>query len=262
MLGINRSTLYYKKQAIDADDVELLNEIRDIWERCPFYGYRKITCSLRAQGRDINRKKVQRLMQQGGIQALYAKPKTSIKDALNRVYPYLLKGMEITRANQVWQVDITYLRHKGGFMYLVALIDVYSRYVVGWSLSNTLDTQSCIEALKRSLKGGKPDIVNTDQGCQFTSAMWVEQLQKEGVKISMTGKGRCHDNIFIERFWRSFKQEAFYLNDYRSVAELKKAIEKYVEFYNNERWHQSLNYQVPATLYKTMKTVAVLPKAA
>ena len=262
LLKINRSTLYYKKQAVDADDVELLNEIRDIWERSPFYGYRKITCSLKAQGRDINRKKVHRLMKQGGIQALYAKPKTSIKDALNRVYRYLLKGMEITRVNQVWQVDITYLRHKNGFMYLVALIDVYSRYVVGWSLSNTLDTHSCIEALKRSLKQGKPDIMNTDQGCQFTSALWVEQLQEEGIKISMTGKGRCHDNIFIERFWRSFKQEAFYLNDYVSVAELKKAIEKYVGFYNNERWHQSLNYQVPARLYKAMETEAALPKAA
>ena len=203
-------------------------------------------------------------MQQGGIQALYAKPKTSIKNASHRVYPYLLKGMDIVRANQAWQVDITYLRHGGGFMYLVALIDVYSRYVVGWSLSNTLDTESCVDALNQAVTHGKPEIINSDQGCQFTSGRWTQRLIEENIKISMTGKGRCHNNIFIERFWRSFKQEAFYLHDYRDVSELKQAIETYVSFYNNVRWHQSLSYETPAVFYglATPQSMLIAPKAA
>ena len=264
LLSVNRSSVYYEAQSIAEDDVELLNEMRDIWEQHPFYGYRKITRSLKADGWQVNRKRVQRLMQQGGIKALYAKPKTSIKDALHRVYPYLLKGMDIVRANQVLQVDITYLRLGGGFMYLVALIDVYSRYVVGWSLSNTLDTESCVDALNQALTHGKPEIINSDQGCQFTSGKWTQRLIDENIKISMTGKGRCHDNIFIERFWRSFKQEAFYLHDHRDVSELKHAIETYVSFYNHARWHQSLSYETPAVFYglAAPQSILVAPKAA
>lgn len=248
-MSINRSTLYYKAEATSQEEVLLLNEIRDIWSRYPFYGYRKITSELRGKGWVINRKRVQRLMKQGGIEAIYAKPKTSIKDESHKVYPYLLKGMDITRVNQAWQVDITYLRQGVGFMYLVALIDVYSRFVVGWSLSNTLDTQSCLDAFGKALKYGRSEIVNSDQGCQFTSHDWVLAVTEAGCKISMTGKGRCHDNIFIERFWRSFKQEEFYLNDYENVAELKQAIERYVLFYNHERWHQALAYRRPSDLF-------------
>jgi putative transposase len=251
LLGINRSTIYYEAKGKAGDDVELLNEIRDIWEKQPFYGYRKITHSLKAAGWEVNHKRVQRLMKQGGIHALYAKPRTSVKDAKARVYPYLLKGVDINRPNQAWQVDITYLRHGNSFMYLVALIDMYSRYVVGWSLSNTLDTESCINAVSLALANGSPEVINSDQGCQFTSELWISCLLAAGVNISMTGKGRCIDNIFIERFWRSFKQEAFYLNDYGSMIDLKAAIAAYVHFYNHERWHQALAYRRPAELYFT-----------
>lgn len=252
LLSVNRSVFYYETQGGIQDDVELINEIRDLWCQYPFYGYRKITQCLRADGWIINRKRVQRLMKEAGIHAIYAKPKTSIKDSKARVYPYLLKGLEIAKANQVWQVDITYLRHRGSFMYLVALIDVYSRYVVGWSLSNTFDTESCICAVNNALTHGKPTIINSDQGCQFTSEAWISCLLAANVKISMTGKGRCSDNIFIERFWRSLKQEAFYLNDYESVAALKTGIAAYVDFYNHERWHQALGYRRPAELYRAI----------
>lgn len=249
MLGLNRSTLYYKEKPADIDDIDLLNSIRDIWERYPFYGYRRITKELRADGIKVNRKRVQRLMVWGGIQAIYPGPNTSRRNKLHAIHPYLLRDLDITRPNQAWMVDITYLRMPTGFMYLTALIDVYSRYVVGWSLSNTLGTESCIDALKSGLTFGEPEIINSDQGCQFTSDDWIDFLREWGIKISMTGKGRCLDNIYIERFWRSFKREEFYLNEYLSVKELRKAIEAYIDFYNRKRWHQSLGYKTPAAFY-------------
>ena len=231
------------------EDVTVLNAIRDVWMRYPFYGYRRITQELKANGLKVNRKRVQRLMKLGGIQAIYPGPNTSKRAKQHAVHPYLLRDMKVERANQAWMVDITYLRMPKGFMYLVALIDVYSRYIVGWSLSNTLETSSCIEALKSGLQVAKPEIINSDQGCQFTSDEWVEYLLDEEIKISMTGKGRCLDNIYIERFWRSFKQEEFYLNEYQSVRRLKQAINSYVEFYNHQRWHQSLDYKTPAEVF-------------
>ncbi len=228
----------------------MLNVIREIWERYPFYGYRRITKELRSNsGIHVNRKRVQRLMALGRIQAIYPGPNTSRRNKLHAVHPYLLSGMNITHANQAWMVDITYLRMPNGFMYLVALIDVYSRYVVGWSLSNTLETQPCIDALKSGLAYAKPEIINSDQGCQFTSDEWISFLREWEIKISMTGKGRCHDNIYIERFWRSFKREEFYLNEYESVKALRAAINAYIEFYNQRRWHQSLDYKTPAEVY-------------
>ena len=229
--------------------MDLLNAIRDAWERRPFYGYRRITKELRASGLKVNRKRVQRLMGSGGIRAIYPGPNTSQGDKRHAIHPYLLRDMPIERVNQVWMVDITYLRAPGGFMYLVALIDVYSRYVVSWSLSNTLDTAFCMDALKRALLNGKPDIINSDQGCQFTSDEWVHYLQEQGIQISMTGKGRCNDNIYIERFWRSFKYEEFYLNEYKSLSALRNAIYDYIEFYNQQRWHQALDYKTPASVY-------------
>lgn len=241
--------MYYESKAPPIEDVELLNIIREVWLRLPFYGYRRITKELKASGIKVNRKRVQRLMKEGGIQAIHPGPNTSKRNKLHAVYPYLLRDLVIDKPNQVWQVDITYLRMGKGFMYLVALIDVYSRLVVGWSLSNTLDTSFCIDALRSGLRIAKPDIVNSDQGCQFTSGDWVDALKEHEIKISMTGKGRCIDNIYIERFWRSFKREEFYLNDYGSVRLLKKAIEEYIEFYNNKRWHQSLDYKTPAEVY-------------
>lgn len=249
LLRINRSTLYYEPKAPEIDDVSLLNEIRDIWERYPFYGYRRITKELNNNGHKVNRKRVQRLMVLGGIQAIFPGPNTSIRNKLHAIHPYLLRDMPIVRADQAWMVDITYLRLEQGFVYLVALIDVYSRYVVGWQISNTLETTFCIEALTMGLAISKPEILNSDQGCQFTSEDWINALREQEIKISMTGKGRCLDNIYIERFWRSVKQEEFYLNEYRNVKELKKAIMAYIEFYNYKRWHQSLDYKTPAEIY-------------
>jgi putative transposase len=231
------------------DDVTLLNLIRDAWARYPFYGYRRITKELNFNGMQVNRKRVQRSMRLGGICAIYPGPNTSKRNKQHAIHPYLLHDISINRANQAWMVDITYLRMPTGFMYLTALIDVHSRYVVGWSLSNTLETGNCIDGLKKGLLVARPEIINSDQGCQFTSDEWVNFLNGEKIKISMTGKGRCLDNVYIERFWRSFKQEEFYLNEYTSIKALKYAINGYLEFYNNRRWHQSLNYKAPAEVY-------------
>ena len=257
LLCLNRSTLYYKEKPPEIEDVDLLNAIRDVWEKYPFYGYRRITKELRGNGNKVNRKRIQRLMFEAGIQAIFPGPNTSLRNQLHKVHPYLLRGLDITHSNQVWMVDITYLRMPNGFMYLVALIDVHSRYVVGWALSNTLETGSCIDALKSALTIGKPEIINSDQGCQFTSDDWVDFLLDHSIKISMIGKGRCHDNIYIERFWRSFKREEFYLNEYESVKELKRSIHAYIEFYNRKRWHQSLNYKTPADVYFTQERRAL-----
>lgn len=249
LLGINRSTVYYKPREVDAGSVDLLNEIREIWEQCPFYGYRRLTKELQFKGFLVNSKRVRRLMGLGGIRAIYPGPNTSRRNQLHAVHPYLLGDIEVNRANQAWMVDLTYLRLNGGFMYLVAFIDVHSRYIVSWQLSNTLETACCIEALKNGLTYAEPDIINSDQGCQFTSEEWVNFLSEWNIGISMTGKGRCIDNVYIERFWRSFKQEKFYLYEYNKVSQLRRAIAEYVEFYNQRRWHQSLDYKTPASVY-------------
>jgi len=185
----------------------------------------------------------------GGIQAIYPGPNTSKRNPAQAVHPYLLKDLVIAEPNSAWQVDITYLRMGGGFMYLVALIDVYSRYVVGWSLSNTMDTSFCMMALTMGLTQAVPAIINSDQGSQFTSDEWIKTLKGQGIKVSMTGKGRCLDNVYIERFWRSFKWEEFYLYDDQCVTDLKKATIDYIDFYNHRRRHQSLDYKMPAQLY-------------
>jgi len=257
LLQVNRSTLYYKTRETDIDDIDLLNEIRDVWERYPFYGYRRITKELQAKGYNVNRKRIQRLMRLRGIQALYPGPNTSRRNKLHKVHPYLLRDVTIIRPDQAWMVDITYLRMDSGFVYLVALIDVYSRYVVGWKISNTLETEFCIDALKSALVTGTPELINSDQGCQFTSDDWVDFLKNNNINISMTGKGRCLDNVYIERFWRNVKREEFYLNEYATIRELKKAIGEYIEFYNHRRWHQSLDYKTPASFYFNEVPMAV-----
>lgn len=249
LLDINRATHYYAGAPASKEGALLMNEIREIWLRHSFYGYRRITKELQTIGYRINKKRVQRLMQAMNIKALYPKPKTSIKNEEHKIYPYLLKEIAIVKPNQAWQVDVTYLHHKGGFMYLVALIDVYSRFVVSWEISNTLHADFCLDALNKGIKVNSPEIVNSDQGCQFTSSDWINKLNENNIEISMTGKGRCHDNIYIERFWRSVKYEEIYLNDYDSVSELKTAISNYIEFYNHKRWHQSLGYKTPAEVY-------------
>jgi putative transposase len=210
--------------------------IAEIYSNYPIYGYRRITAILHRQGVVVDRKAVQRLMKEMNLRAIYPGPNTSKRNLREMVYPYLLSGLMITRVNMVWQVDITYLRTNNEFMYLVALIDVYSRLVVGWDLSNSLYTSSCINALANTiLKYGKPEIINSDQGSQFTSDLWIQSLQKYGITISMTGKGRCNDNANIECLWRSFKYEGSYLYKWQTVAELKANIPKWLNWYNNAR---------------------------
>jgi putative transposase len=254
LLKVNRSTVYYQSDKPDEDDIWLMNLIRDIWLQYPFYGYRKITRELRVvYNQLINHKRVLRLMNVMEIEALRPKPKTSIKMAGHVIYPYLLRNMEITRPNQVWMVDLTYIKFKSGFVYLIALIDVYSRYVVGWSLAETMHTEGCLAALKQALKIAKPEIINNDQGSQFTSETWILMLLNLAIKISMDGKGRCLDNVYIERFWRTIKYEAIHLNEYDCLKALYKGIKHYIHFYNNERYHQSLDYATPSSVYFSSK---------
>ncbi|MDQ1299064.1 MAG: putative transposase [Campylobacterota bacterium] len=209
LLGVNRSSLYYDKKTAEQGGADLLNMIREIWEKYPFYGYRRITKELKANGIKVNRKRVQRAMVLGGIQAIYPGPNTSRRNRLHKIHPYRLRDLVIERPNQAWMVDITYLRLRQGFVYLVALIDVYSRYIVGWSLSTTLETSFCIDAVKDGLLIAKPEIINSDQGCQFTSEEWIDFLKAQAITVSMTGKGRCKDKIYIERFWRSLNPLSF-----------------------------------------------------
>lgn len=245
LLDVPRSSLYYKPKAIENDDVIVMNEIRCIYQKRSYYGYRKITVALRKKGLKVNHKRVQRLLQKAGIKAIYPSKKTSIKNHAHKIYPYLLRGMSIERPNQVWQVDITYIKIRGGWLYMVCLVDVFSRKIMGWNLSTFLDTQSCLEALESALKINIPEIINSDQGCQFTSDLWVDTLQQNNIFISMDGKGRWADNIYIERVWRSVKYEVVFLHSFETVQEAQDALEDYIIFYNEERSHQSLNYHTP-----------------
>ena len=249
LLGVHRSVLYYQHKE-DESDVWLMNLIRDIWLECPFYGYRKIKIILKTEhSLEINNKRILRLMNKAGIKAIYPKRHLSKANPEHRKFPYLLRDIKIVRANQVWMIDITYLKLGTRFVYLVALIDVYSRYIVGWNLSFELDTENCLDALQMSLGHGKPEIINSDQGCQLTSNIWIKRLTDLDIKISMDGKGRCQDNIFIERFWRTIKYEAIYLNEYNNYQELYLGIKNYITFYNKRRPHQSLKYQTPEMVY-------------
>ena len=215
----------------------------------PFYGSRRMTAWLNKNGHHVNRKRVQRLMRLMGIEGIGPKPGTSQRNKEHKVYPYLLRNVEVTRPNQVWSTDITYCPMPEGFMYLVAIIDWYSRYVLSWELSNSLDSGFCIEALERALASSEPEIFNTDQGCQFTSQAFLYPLQQREIQISMDGKGRALDNVFVERLWRSFKYECLYPSAYCTVRELAQGVEDYFEFYNQERLHQSLDYRSPGELY-------------
>lgn len=248
-MGLNRSSLYYKSVQ-DIDDVWLVNLIREVWQNHMFFGYRKVTAFLRNEYDIIvNKKKVQRLMRYAGICAIYPKPNTSKPSKENKVYPYLLRGLPINKINIVWMTDITYLKLGSRHVYLVALIDVFSRFIVGWSLSYDLDTDNCLQAFSIAIKSNKPVIINSDQGSQFTSDAWTSTLLAHGIKISMDGVGRCIDNIYIERFWRSIKYEAIYLNEYSDYNELYCGIRNYILFYNTKRPHQALNYKTPQMIY-------------
>lgn len=216
----------------------------------PFYGVRRITAYLRNNGHLVNRKRVSRLMKKMGLTAIYPKRNLSKNNSEYKKYPYLLRDLEIEYPDQVWSTDITYIRLSKGFVYLTAIMDWFSRYVLSWKISTTLDSVFCLEALEEALKISKPDIFNSDQGVQFTSVAFTSRLEKSGIQISMDGRGRALDNVFVERLWRSLKYECVYLNEYSSVLEVKKSINEYFKFYNEERLHQSLNYQTPKSVYE------------
>jgi len=248
LLEVNRSTLYY--EAVEAaEDTRVANEIHELWLEVPFYGYRRITAELRRRGSSINPKRVLRLMREMNLQALYPRPKTTIRSSKDQIYPYLLRGLEINRPNQVWATDITYIKMPVGFAYLVALIDVHSRYVVSWRLSNTMDTHFCLEMLEEALLYAYPEILNTDQGSQFTSCDWIGRVKGAGILVSMDGKGRWVDNVIIERFWRTLKHEHVLLHSFENLRQARQSIGSFIELYNNRRLHQSLGYRTPAEIY-------------
>ena len=247
LLGLNRAGYYYQPAPERAANLLLLRRLDEQYLRTPFYGSRRMSWQLRQLGYEVNRKRVQRLMRVLGLEAVAPKPpKTSVAHPEHRIYPYLLKGLEIVRTNQVWSADITYIPMQKGFMYLFAIIDWYSRYLVGWSLSNSLETSFCLAGVEQAFAGGvQPEIFNTDQGCQFTSREFTNCLAGRGIQLSMDGRGRCFDNIFIERFWRSLKYEDIYLKDYQNGWELDVGVASYAEFYNTKRPHQGLAMKIP-----------------
>jgi putative transposase len=250
LLKVPRSTLYYQPKPASDDDLALMRRIDEIYTKWPFYGSRRLVAQLRGEGHDVNRKRVRRLMRLMGIEAIYQKPNTSRKHPGHKIYPYLLRNLVIDRANQVWCADITYIPMAHGFVYLVAVMDWFSRRVLAWRVSITLDTDFCVEALQDAINCyGKPDIFNTDQGVQFTAAAFITILSAQGVAISMDGKGRFLDNIFIERLWRSLKYEEVFIKAYASVAQARAGIGAWLVFYNNERKHQSLGYRTPADIF-------------
>jgi putative transposase len=258
LLRLSRSGLYYETVATSAEELALMRRMDEIHLQRPFYGSRKLALALRDEGRAVNRKRVQRLMRLMGLESLAPKPNTSEPHPEHPVYPYLLRNVSICRPDHVWAADITYIPMKTGFLYLVAIMDWYSRRVLSWRLSNTLDSSFCVEALEEALsRFGKPAIFNTDQGSQFTAESFTTPLRERGIAISMDGKGRCMDNIFVERLWRSLKYEEVYLHAYDTVAQARAGIGKYLEFYNCERRHQALGYQTPDAFYR-----GLAPRAA
>lgn len=244
LLAVNRSQLYYKPTP--TNDTELINRVVEIHLRCPQYGYRRIHAQLNRDGFHVNRKRIQRLMREVGLHAIYPKPKTTVRGKGHQVFPYLLKGVEIEHPHQAWQVDITYLKLPQGFVYLTALIDVYSRFIVSWRLSSSLSQDACLSCLEDALWWyGPPDILNSDQGSQFTGEAWVKICTDSRIMISMSHQGGSTDNAYIERFWRTLKYEGFYLNIPESVRELKEKLRTFIKWYNEERLHSSLDYKTP-----------------
>lgn len=223
-----------------------MNLIDEKYTSCPFYGRRRMTLSIADDvAFEVNEKRVARLMKEMGIRAIYPKKNLSKSHQSHKKYPYLLGEMDVTKANQAWAIDITYIRLEKGFAYMVAMIDWYSRKILSWRLTNTLGTEACIDVLEEALRKGKPEIINSDQGVQFTSSLWVSAITQRGISISMDGKGRAFDNIFIERFWRSLKYEDIYLRKYRTIIEAREGIRNYIAFYNTDRKHMALNYRTP-----------------
>ena len=254
LLAVNRSSLYYTPVEPDPEELALMRQMDELHLKHPFFGSRMLTQTLKKQGALVNRKHVQRLMRLMGLESLAPQPKTSSPAPEHPVYPYLLRGVTVCRINQAWAADITYIPMACGFAYLMAIIDWYSRRVLAWRLSNTLETTFCIEALLEALSHfGAPEIFNTDQGAQFTADSFTQALRARGIKISMDGKGRCIDNIFVERLWRSLKYEEVYLNPYDSMREAHQGIGRYLSFFNHERPHQALGYQTPGSFYDELQ---------
>lgn len=249
LLDLSRSSCYYELATESAENLALMALIDREYTRHPFYGSRRMMTWLRSEGHEVNRKRVQRLMRLMGLEAVYPKPKLSVGGAGHKVYPYLLRGVTIERVNQVWSTDITYIPLPSGFLYLAAVLDWHSRYVLSWRLSNTLDVGFCIEALEEALQQGCPEVFNTDQGVQFTSASFTSRLETAGAKVSMDGKGRCLDNVFVERLWRTVKYEEVYLWRHETVPALQAGLTRYFSFYNQERRHQSLENRTPAEVF-------------
>lgn len=249
LIDLNRSTYYLEPAGESLFNMMLMRLIDEQYMKTPFYGYLKITAWLRRQNYPVNKKRVARLMRLMGLQAVFPGQKTTIPAPGHKIYPYLLRGLKITRPNQVWSTDITYIPMPKGFMYLTAVIDWYSRYVLSWTLSNTLDGAFCLEALEQALQKGRPDIFNTDQGSQFTAHAFTSRLEADNIRISMDGRGRALDNIFVERLWRTVKYEDIYLKEYEIVPELITGLGRYFPFYNGERLHQNLDYCTPEEVH-------------
>ena len=249
LLGLPRSSYYYDSQRDDSYNLHLMNLIDEQFTTTPFYGVKRMTAWLQRQGEAVNHKRIRRLMRLMGLEAVYPKPRLSFPHQAHSSYPYLLRNLVIDHPDQVWCADITYIRMLHGFVYLVAVMDWYSRSVLSWELSTTLDTQFCISALEKALEVSQPEIFNTDQGSQFTSREFTGLLEKEDIRISMDGRGRVFDNIFVERLWRSVKYEEVYLHTYQTVSEARHGIVRYFLFYNRERLHESLGYQTPYEVY-------------
>ena len=251
LLNLNRSSVYYQPKEISDEDLRLMRRIDEMHLKRPFYGSRRIRDWLQDEGFGVNRKRVQRLMRQMGITALYPKANTSRPGKGHKIYPYLLRGLEIDRPNQVWAADICYVPMARGFVYVVAIMDWHSRKVLSWRVSNTMDADFCVEALEEAIsRYGTPEIFNTDQGAQFTSEAFTGTLKAAGIRISMDGKGRWVDNVFVERLWRSLKYEEVYLKAYETVAQARQGMGNYFRFYNRERRHQGLDRQTPDQVYE------------
>jgi putative transposase len=249
LLEVNRASYYYAPLGESAFNLMLMRLLDEQYTRTPFYGSPRMTAWLQKQGYAVNHKRIERLMEVMGLQAIYPKPNLSKPAPGHRIYPYLLRDVKIERVDQVWSCDITYIRMAQGFVYLMAVIDSFSRYVLSWSVSISLEADFCLEALDRALRRGKPEIFNTDQGSQFTSDAFTGRLKQADIAISMDGRGRALDNIFIERLWRTLKYEEVYLKSYESVPEAIASLRAYLRFYNEERLHQSLGYSTPAAIY-------------
>ena len=250
LLDISRGQIYYKKKPESSENLLIMQEIDKQYLLTPYYGVRRMTEHIRhTLGIEINDKRTRRLMRLMGLEAIYRKPNLSRRDKSHKIYPYLLRNMEIISVNQVWSTDITYIPMKNGFMYLTAVIDWHSRYILSWGLSNSLEAVNCINTLQQALKIDTPRIFNTDQGSQFTCEDFTSILDNKNILISMDGRGRALDNVFIERFWKTIKYECVYLSEFKDGIELYNELKKYFDFYNNERLHQGLNYRTPAEVY-------------